>query len=869
MGRQHKKLERGHTVDYFLQETVEAIASDLEEIRATTKESFRKTVNQLLCKRKAPMLLMQSDDLAALKCLPRFDQVEDKLRSYGEIGDDDIVLVCSHRWWRPGNPDGDFNEKVRIILSKMSTIRKEMSLPDTAKVYLWWDYFSICQTHANIHKVEKNAQILSIPLYLAIADAVLAFKGGDEEAYTIGKGDPTHKGFYDNRVWTMVELYGFTSSYALETSAKRGRQRYLAEVELDYLPTSRCLTEKETRLDRLEHVRASLHDTMGWSLPHVSNLADANDLKFIEPMLIALDSSSSKNRLHVACSFGLLYAARAFLELGDDPNTLDTAGYTPLMVSSRRGMHDILEMLLDFGADPNIRHPKFGVTALHEAISNYQDMCCEKLIAGGADVSIQDKKGRTAVNTAACLNGIELSENCETSDGYGMLDMLLKHGADPSVVDMSGRDALRLAEGRGSMTMAARIRDSMSQHQQPKHTPFADNSQHRPSLFQRQRSQTCFHVEPIAAEAIREEGCWSRTYGSGQSSFVRTVPYIKFSPPEGVSDGPTILLYETWAGDEEQEAERYVSSLNATVFIYLQWQQSSTYKKNIQMETTFLKNFVEDICGYVDCIMIWCFLGELGMRLAADRPDLIGSVIGIASRIMSKPLFTPEQGDSFLKGMCADPAATADYLLKTGTAPAFHQTPEFDNALQRSRECLENHVKIIQKDFDASEEPEKHILGFSSQIYQAVYYSPWAHWRSVTQPVLVIVGIDDSNCVSGSELLAALVPNAEIEYVHGGHYPKEESPKEYLHAVMRFLREHCCGTNKSRQLRTDELSCFSNTSTTADTLDLHDVVSQSPLIFERDDQTQSQCSVFSWWPESFFSMCSTQRTAKPYKISHL
>jgi len=381
-------------------------------------------------------------------------------------------------------------------------------------------------------------------------------------------------------------------------------------------------------------------------------------------------------------------------------------------------------------------------------------------------------------------------------------------------------------------------------------------------------------VEPVAAEAIREEGHWSRTYGSGQLSFVKTVPYIKFSPRDGAGDGPTILLYETWAGDEEQEAERYVSNLHATVYIHLQWQQSSTYKRTIQMETAFLKNFVEDICGYVDCIMIWCFLGELGMRLAADRPDLIGSVIGIASRIMSKPLFTPDQGNSFLQGMCADPVATAEYLLKTGTGPAFRQTPEFDKALQRSRECLENHVKVIQKDFNASEEPEKHILYFSPQIYQAVYYSPWAHWRSITQPVLVIVGIDDSNCVSGSELLAALVPNAEIEYVHGGHYPKEESPKEYLSAVMRFLREHCCGSKKSGQLRRTEQSCLSDTATTADTLDIHDVVSQNAVIYEQDDQPQSQCSVFSWWPESFFSSCSANSTAKrtaakANKISHL
>lgn len=850
MGRQHKKSEQRQ--DSFFQETVEIITNDLEEIRATTKESFRKRVAELLCKRNAPMLLMDSDDLDALGYLPRFDQVEDKLRSYCEIEDDEIVLVCSHRWWRPGNPDGDFNEKVQIILSKLPAIRREMSLPDTAKIYLWWDYFSIRQTYANIHKVEKDAQILSIPLYLAVADAVLAFKGGDEEAYTTGYADPTHKGFYDNRVWTMVELYGFTSAYALETSAKRGRQRYLAEVELGYSPGSRCLIEKETRLDRLDHVRASLHDTMGWSLPPVTNLTDLNDLKFIQPILIALASGSSQNRLHVSCSFGLLHAVTAFLELGDDPNVFDAAGYTPLMVSSRRGMYDVLEMLLDFGADLDVRHPKLGVTALHEAISNYQDLCCEKLIVEGADISIPDRKGRTALSTAACLNGIELSE---TSDGYGMVDVLLKHGADPSAPDLSGRNALHLAEARGSMSMAARIRGSMTQDQLLKHIPVADNCQH-------------FQVEPVAAvAAIREEGHWSHRYRCGQRSFVRTVPYIKFSPYEGVGDGPTILLYETWAGEEEKEAERYVSSLNATVYIHLQWQQSGVYQTNMQMETKILGHFVEEVCGYVDCLMIWCFLGELGMRLAADRPDLIGSVIGIASRIMSVPLFTPDQGRSFMEGMCGDPASMAEFLLKTGTGPAFQQTPEYTKALERSRECLQNHAKVIQQDFDASEEPEKCTLDFSSPIYLSVYYTPWAHWRSVTQPILLIVGIDDSNCVAGTELLAALVPNAEIEYTHGGHYPKEESPKEYLTAVMRFLREHCWGkkrrTGTTEHICQTKQSCFSDDASTAETLDPHDVACQSAVIFDEDDRPHC-CSVlnFSWFSGSSRSACSAT-------ISHL
>merc|ERR1712118_419486 len=98
---------------------------------------------------------------------------------------------------------------------------------------------------------------------------------------------------------------------------------------------------------------------------------------------------------------------------------------------------------------------------------------------------------------------------------------------------------------------------------------------------------------------------------------------------------------------------------------------------------------------------------------------------------MSVPLFTPDVAKSFLEGMCADPAATAEFLLRTGTGPAYQQTPEYAEALNKSRQCLENHVKVVQHDFNSNENPEKQILDFSAQFYLSVYYSPWAHWKTV------------------------------------------------------------------------------------------------------------------------------------------
>ena len=52
---------------------------------------------------------------------------------------------------------------------------------------------------------------------------------------------------------------------------------------------------------------------------------------------------------------GNLAGVRQLLSQGVDPNTKTNAGYTALMGASLRGHNQIVKILLDAGADPNIR----------------------------------------------------------------------------------------------------------------------------------------------------------------------------------------------------------------------------------------------------------------------------------------------------------------------------------------------------------------------------------------------------------------------------------------------------------------------------------------------------------------------------------
>ena len=125
-------------------------------------------------------------------------------------------------------------------------------------------------SHGKLHDASKTNQILSIPFYLAAVDVTIALVGGDEKARRmmdpyfarprirphagatsrplfvffsllahasgrtpaprrglvffkayLEKADPGSKGFYSNRVWTMLELFGFTSAFAAECTARR------------------------------------------------------------------------------------------------------------------------------------------------------------------------------------------------------------------------------------------------------------------------------------------------------------------------------------------------------------------------------------------------------------------------------------------------------------------------------------------------------------------------------------------------------------------------------------------------------------------------------------------------------------------------
>ncbi|CVL06292.1 related to ankyrin [Fusarium mangiferae] len=144
-------------------------------------------------------------------------------------------------------------------------------------------------------------------------------------------------------------------------------------------------------------------------------------------------------------------------EGGLDINDRSFANETPLWLACLTKNKEIVELLVDNGADINARCDE-GVS-LHISVEDGSDEITELLISRGADVSVVDGDGRTALNVASMIGNTKVARQLidsgadvshETRDGFTPLSMacsrghvelaklLIKSGADVNQVLANG-----------------------------------------------------------------------------------------------------------------------------------------------------------------------------------------------------------------------------------------------------------------------------------------------------------------------------------------------------------------------------------------------------------------------------------------------
>ncbi len=193
-----------------------------------------------------------------------------------------------------------------------------------------------------------------------------------------------------------------------------------------------------------------------------SHLRDADELVFY-------NIGEYRSMLHIAAGEGNLDTVKFFIEIGASVDEQSTNGITPLISAAAQGNVDMINLLLDWGADPNKEADKETIrltTPLMAASAANSSECIKLLLKAGADASAQNENGETALDLAKSSEVRTLLEetgavaavgpdaalaNAVRYMNYGEVLKALKDGADPDTEAADGFPVLLTAVKQTSM----------------------------------------------------------------------------------------------------------------------------------------------------------------------------------------------------------------------------------------------------------------------------------------------------------------------------------------------------------------------------------------------------------------------------------
>jgi len=143
-----------------------------------------------------------------------------------------------------------------------------------------------------------------------------------------------------------------------------------------------------------------------------------------------------------------------------DVNARSKNGATALMFAAR-GDAGSARILLAAGADPNVQIPDWGGTALIIASTMNKLDVVEVLLDNGADANIRDHNGFTALH-AAVRDSDYGQDQAQRASAVPIVKALLKHGADPNVRIHQEKQTVRATnevsfEGATPLALAAEV----------------------------------------------------------------------------------------------------------------------------------------------------------------------------------------------------------------------------------------------------------------------------------------------------------------------------------------------------------------------------------------------------------------------------
>jgi ankyrin repeat protein len=148
--------------------------------------------------------------------------------------------------------------------------------------------------------------------------------------------------------------------------------------------------------------------------------------------------------LHLAASSTDIVTVGLLIAAGADLNSLTGEGETALHIAVRLGQREVVDLLLESGADFDVQEPSEGMTPLHIAAFQGNLPLVETLVSVGADPTARDYNARAPLFLASSSASF-----ANVGDG-SLIEYLVVHGADLEAQDTSGLTALSYAEARGT-----------------------------------------------------------------------------------------------------------------------------------------------------------------------------------------------------------------------------------------------------------------------------------------------------------------------------------------------------------------------------------------------------------------------------------
>ncbi|XP_028259623.1 cyclin-dependent kinase 4 inhibitor C isoform X2 [Parambassis ranga] len=158
---------------------------------------------------------------------------------------------------------------------------------------------------------------------------------------------------------------------------------------------------------------------------------------------------SLSEQLCNASACGKLSDVSNLLEKGAQPNGLNCFRRTALQVVML-GHSELIAVLLEAGADPNLPDPACGLTVTHDAAREGFIDSVRTLVKHGADVNLLDNHGNLPLHLAAKEGHLEV------------VQLLITRTADPQRANGKGYTSEQLASTHRKMDTATFIKEYLT-----------------------------------------------------------------------------------------------------------------------------------------------------------------------------------------------------------------------------------------------------------------------------------------------------------------------------------------------------------------------------------------------------------------------